>query len=273
MTRKGDHTLERPHRRSVLVHVPRKRVIVPRELLEKLAAIVPANITPQRTATAHQRVDLGAFIADHAIAARHTKSWNDWVVYVLGYCLFDESHTGSCAVLMQHSSGALKYRCEHESCRRSGWREVREKFEPGSYERVRLAQTASPSPHRSSYQAWHGMKPRCQHANQVPRKNHRSTSLQFSARSRRSSFALCYSRRPKRWSPTYLVGLSYARHRRRRSHAVYDYHFAAETVGQIALRGSFEVSRRAAVDDLTHNRRRARPQARQRPLHPSARRN
>ncbi len=136
MARKGDNIPDRPHRRSVLVHVPTMIVPVSREQLEALAGSLP---TPQRAGTTRaSSFDLRDFLARHGIAVVREGPWDGGgTKYILRACPFDASHAGSSAALLQFANGAIAFRCLHNSCVGREWRDVRSLFEPhGAPQRI-----------------------------------------------------------------------------------------------------------------------------------------
>ncbi|NLB00476.1 MAG: hypothetical protein GX837_05865, partial [Methanomicrobiales archaeon] len=68
MSRKGDNTVERPHRRAKVLAMPNEIRMVPRENLQHLAGLLPHEepVAP-RPKTG---IDLAAWLLDHGIAVR-----------------------------------------------------------------------------------------------------------------------------------------------------------------------------------------------------------
>jgi uncharacterized protein DUF3987 len=71
------------------------------------------------------------------IAVKRTLPWNGGTRFILEQCLFDSSHHGTSAALIELDNGAKVYRCLHNGCVDRKWADVREKFEPGYRERSR----------------------------------------------------------------------------------------------------------------------------------------
>lgn len=146
LARKGDDTPERPHRRSHLFKdAPAKLAQVPVLPLAKLKALadlapaaperapVPARTRPMSaktrpmTTNALGKVNLPLYLASYGIPYRlEAKNGADW--YILEACVFDESHKGRDAAIVQSSSGQLTYHCFHNSCQSYTWQDVRQQI-------------------------------------------------------------------------------------------------------------------------------------------------
>jgi hypothetical protein len=73
---------------------------------------------------------LSQWIARHGIAVKREAAWNGGTRFILEACLFDRSHGGTSAALIERASGAKVYKCQHSSCVDKHWVDVRKKFEP-----------------------------------------------------------------------------------------------------------------------------------------------
>ena len=136
LTRKGDNTPERPHRRARIDSIPAGLVEVPVERLRHIADILPRE-DPAATTTGTARratgpgIDLGAWLADHGIAVRSTKPWRGGTLYVLDECPFSGAHRDG-AYAIQFASGAIYAGCHHAGCGGGSqrWPELRAMYEP-----------------------------------------------------------------------------------------------------------------------------------------------
>lgn len=117
--RKGDNTQERQHRKSCLIETfPESK---PVELPE-----IPAKpVAPAVTVSATQ-FDLDGFLSSSGIQVKETRAWQDAKLHVLAACVFDPSHKGGEAAIVQHPSGKISYQCFHNSCKGKTWQDVRE---------------------------------------------------------------------------------------------------------------------------------------------------
>jgi len=130
VSRKGDDTAERPHRRSEVLELPETLEIVTREQIETLAAMQPPAAA--QTASSGSKTDLQAWLAEHALQVDRMKQLNSGTVYVLASCPFSPDHQDG-AFVMQYANGALSAGCHHSRCSGKGWRELRLLHEPDAY--------------------------------------------------------------------------------------------------------------------------------------------
>lgn len=136
VSRKGDNTADRPHRRSKIHSSPGLESVLSREMLERLACLVPREETGERIVAGSGGkgkpgpVDLGAWLPDHGIPVRAKKPWNGGTLYVLDTCPFSPAHRDG-AYAIQYGNGAIFAGCHHVSCGggTQRWKELREKYE------------------------------------------------------------------------------------------------------------------------------------------------
>jgi len=150
ISRKGDNTVDRPHRRSRVLAAPLISVIVGRDVLERLAGSLP--VTPPLPDTQEARpgfpvqgasalnarsdktgstLDLRAWLSDHGLAVSIEKPYEGGTLYPLDECPFSGDHKDG-AYAIQFANGAIHAGCHHESCGggKQRWQELRERFEP-----------------------------------------------------------------------------------------------------------------------------------------------
>lgn len=73
--------------------------------------------------------DLDAFLSDHPeIEVDRREPWDGGERVILARCLFDPTHVGTCATLGRTKTGALYYKCQHDSCAGRRWKDVRTLF-------------------------------------------------------------------------------------------------------------------------------------------------
>ena len=134
MSRKGDNTSDRPHRRSRLISVPGKVEVVGKEVLERLAAALPdksPDVTSSCSPARRQPINLAHWLSDHHIPVRGEKPYQDGTLFILDGCPFSGAHRDG-AFAIQFPSGAIYAGCHHASCGGGAqrWQELRERFEP-----------------------------------------------------------------------------------------------------------------------------------------------
>lgn len=130
---KGTSTKDRPHRLSRIIKKPDEIKVVEKELLEKLAAEFPTE-APKVKQQKHGDFDLDQWISDHGIRVESVKTWKDTTKYILSECPFDSNHKAPDATLIKMPTGAICFKCFHNSCEGHDWREFRLKYEPDAYD-------------------------------------------------------------------------------------------------------------------------------------------
>ena len=134
VTRKGDNTPNRPHRRSRILSVPSEVEVVGKDLLERLAASLPAAApepAPARTRGPGKPIELAGWLRDHGIGVSREKPYQGGTLFILDACPFSGAHRDG-AFAIQFPSGAIHAGCQHASCGAGSqrWQELREKYEP-----------------------------------------------------------------------------------------------------------------------------------------------
>lgn len=132
LSRKGDSTDNRPHRRSQALSIPKALEIVKSDQLEALASLLP---TPEKiphepkSAGNSPVLDLGAWLCDHGLLFRE-KPYSGGRIFLLDTCPFSSAHTDG-AYAIQFENGGLFAGCHHNSCGggTQRWTELREQFE------------------------------------------------------------------------------------------------------------------------------------------------
>lgn len=138
MAQKGSNTKERPHRMSRIISAPPTAEVVKKEILERLAAELPQETTTTRISK-KSAFDVEDWLAHYGIRVATVKTWKDTTKYVLEECPFDGSHKAPDSAVIKQPSGAICFKCLHNSCRGHDWRELRLKFEPDAYDDKTLA--------------------------------------------------------------------------------------------------------------------------------------
>ncbi|MEJ7872795.1 MAG: DUF3987 domain-containing protein, partial [Rubrobacteraceae bacterium] len=139
-SRKGDSTKDRPHRVSRLLKVPEQRIEVSREKLQAVAASKPETPKPERGRAKPREFlefDLENWISEHDVPVKREGPWQQGYRYVLEECPWN-GHRDNAAFIVQFPNGAIAAGCQHDSCQGYGWRDLREHYEPGCYERANI---------------------------------------------------------------------------------------------------------------------------------------
>jgi len=129
-SRKGDHTPDRPHRKAKVLAVPEPPGIVSPDLLEALAASLPAPQAHKGSFPRGKVTDLGSWLSGHGITIASEKPYADGTLYVLGECPFSDAHRDG-AFAIQFGNGAIHAGCHHASCGGGSqrWPELRARYE------------------------------------------------------------------------------------------------------------------------------------------------
>jgi hypothetical protein len=139
LSRKGDNTAERPHRRAVVLDAPDEMITVTRDQLLRLTAALPTppRALPSPTAQGSRTgakpgkpTDLGRWLQDHGIGVRTDKPYQGGTLYILDECPFSGAHKDG-AFAIQFPNGAIYAGCHHASCGggEQRWSELRDRYE------------------------------------------------------------------------------------------------------------------------------------------------
>jgi len=136
LTKKGDSTGDRPHRVSKLLSIPDETRTVSLEQLIECAAKLPDEPEYNNNGS----FDIQNWMKEHKLTVSKSKMWNGGTLYVLDECPFDSNHKSPDACIIHGKSGALGFKCLHNSCRSNDWQALRRLIEPD-----RIKQPTQPS--------------------------------------------------------------------------------------------------------------------------------
>jgi hypothetical protein len=163
LARKGDHTADRPHRRARLLAVPDHLEVVPRELIEVLAAEATPVAAPAAVARpagrsrgtgrggrgrTAGRLDVAAWLAARGVGFRvkDGAAAGGRTVYVLARCPFDPAHADPDACVMQAPDGKMSAHCFHASCVHRTWQAFKAAIGPPDAGHFHPAEPPAPPP-------------------------------------------------------------------------------------------------------------------------------
>ena len=134
VVRKGDNTIERPHRIARILRSQGQLEAVQSgqlaafadEFAPKIAVAVPAAHPPLAPRVAF---DVDQWLDKHGIRVARRDELADRTLWVLDVCPFNAEHNRGEAHVHRLHAGLLGGACKHESCK-WGWTELRERFEP-----------------------------------------------------------------------------------------------------------------------------------------------
>ena len=136
LAQKGSNTEERPHRMAKIDGDVKALKQTKKIYLEKLAEeIVEEEVTPAKYNNyAPSEFDIEEWMGRHGI--RYTiKPGAGYIKYVLDECPFDPNHKAPDSMILKQQSGAIGFKCLHDSCQGKHWQDVRILFEPDAYDK------------------------------------------------------------------------------------------------------------------------------------------
>lgn len=137
LAQKGSSTEKRPFRMAYIKKSDKPILVNEKIYLEKLARQCPV-VEQQQPARYNnyqpEQFDVEDFMQRHGIGYT-AKNYNGGVKYVLDECPFDGSHKAPDSAIFKANSGAIGFRCLHNSCADKKWQDVRKLFEPDAYEK------------------------------------------------------------------------------------------------------------------------------------------
>lgn len=136
IAQKGANTEERPHRYSKIIRMPENVYPTSKSCLVNLAAEYPNEIeqTRVRTNFSNDDFNIEQWLSDHGIRVHEVKAWKNATKYILEECPFDGSHKAPDSTIIKMASGAISFKCLHNSCSGRTWHDLRLKFEPDAYD-------------------------------------------------------------------------------------------------------------------------------------------
>lgn len=134
VAQKGTGTDERPHRMSYIVSRPQEIKTTRKAYIEKVAGYLPKEERPQRYNNYQPaQFDVVDWMSKHGIRYKE-KPAGDYTKYVLDECPFNHNHKAPDSMITVGRSGAIGFRCLHNSCQGYGWHDLRLLFEPDAYD-------------------------------------------------------------------------------------------------------------------------------------------
>lgn len=148
--RKGDSTLDRPHRLSRLFEVPKDLEHVPPGRLEEVAALIAEE--PQATAGAARTggFDAGAWLARAGIEILREEPYSGGIKLILRECPFGEHRKAAKSAVFIFADGRLGFHCFSDDHAGLGWKELRAKYEPAARAATNGAGADAPADERAA---------------------------------------------------------------------------------------------------------------------------
>jgi hypothetical protein len=76
------------------------------------------------------KFDVEGFLAKHSISIKRIESYQGGRRIILQQCVFDADHKGTGAAIIERETGALGYKCQHNSCSDKTWADLRKLLDP-----------------------------------------------------------------------------------------------------------------------------------------------
>lgn len=152
--RKGRSSDERPHRLAMILSVPSEIVRMKREQIEEFNKryAIKVEIPNRRQfngTIVREEFNLREFIQKHGIEiAKEVPISGGGTKYVLAHCPFDEGHKAPDSALFELPSGAIAFKCYHNSCSHYDWRAFRLHFDPQAYDHENEPRSTQPTQYR-----------------------------------------------------------------------------------------------------------------------------
>jgi KaiC/GvpD/RAD55 family RecA-like ATPase len=140
MAQKGSNTTDRPHRMARIDGDVKELRQTKKIYLEKLASeIEEEEIRPAKYNNySPGDFDIEDWMRTHGL--RYTaKAGDGYTKYVLDECPFDPNHKAPDSMILKQPSGAIGFKCLHDSCQGKRWQDVRVLFEPDAYDKANEA--------------------------------------------------------------------------------------------------------------------------------------
>lgn len=136
LAQKGSNTKDRPHRFAKIDGDIKELKQTKKIYLEKLAEeIEEEEVKPaQYNHYNPSDFDIEEWMSKHGIRYT-TKEGSGYIKYVLDECPFDHNHKTPDSMILKQPSGAIGFKCLHDSCQGRKWQDVRIMFEPDAYEK------------------------------------------------------------------------------------------------------------------------------------------
>lgn len=151
---KGANTKERPHRASAILFVPDPIEVTRFDCVREVAALMPEPEKPsyRNNYTEPNAFSIDEFIGTNKIEVQKDVTENGIRKLILSECPFDANHKAPDAAIFVLQSGAIGFRCLHNSCRDKQWQDVRRLYDPMCYERRQEQPRTFTKPKRNNRQ-------------------------------------------------------------------------------------------------------------------------
>ncbi len=136
-SRKGTKSnADRPQRLSKIIRVPQEIKPTPKELIEKVASLIPEKEKPTyKNNYGRDEFNLDNFLSKYGIGVKERISFSGGTKYILDHCPFNSNHRQKDAAIFLMNNGAIGFKCFHASDSDKTWQDVRMLYEPNAYDK------------------------------------------------------------------------------------------------------------------------------------------
>lgn len=131
-SRKGSNTKDRPQRESKILRIPKEIKVTPIVLFEKVVAMIPEPEKPTYQNNYNPTFNVDEFIKRNNISIEKEIQVGGARKLLLKECPFDSNHKSPDSAIFVLPSGAIGFKCFHNSCSSHSWADLRAKYEPKS---------------------------------------------------------------------------------------------------------------------------------------------
>lgn len=136
IARKGANTKERPHRLSKIVLIPDEFKATDKEYFKKIADVIPQDEKKSYDSIRlYENFNIDSFLQRHNIEIAKDIMDGKIRKIILKNCPFNSEHTAPDSALFVLESGAIGFKCLHQSCSHYTFKDLRLKFEPNAYDK------------------------------------------------------------------------------------------------------------------------------------------
>lgn len=136
LAQKGLNDEQRRHRLSKIIEIPQEVRPTDKAYFEKICNIIEKEDNrPSRYNNYGQSFNIEEWMQRYGIEYRKTGFSDRGTKYLLAHCPFDENHKAPDSMIVTMPSGAIGFKCLHNSCADKRWQDVRMLYEPDAYTR------------------------------------------------------------------------------------------------------------------------------------------
>lgn len=129
-SRKGSNTTDRPQRESRIFKLPSEIKATSVSLFKKVVEMIPEPEKPTYQNNYNPSFNIDEFIQRNGIKIEREMQVAGARKILLKECPFDSNHTSPDSAIFVLSSGAIGFKCFHNSCSSHSWSDLRTMYEP-----------------------------------------------------------------------------------------------------------------------------------------------